>query len=89
METCRKMKVLAAKSDETFRSNLLTLHLMNLVHFDIKPDNLMWSDHLKREIFIDFGLSEIINGGPGLKYLIDFRGSPNYCLPEMKELLSR
>lgn len=61
---------------------------MNIVHFDIKPDNLMWSDHFKREVFIDFGLSEIIDGGPGFKYLVDFRGSPNYCLPEMTELLS-
>jgi serine/threonine protein kinase len=65
----------------------MTLHLMKIVHFDIKPDNLMWSNHFKREVFIDFGLSEIIEGGPGFKYLVEFKGSPNYCMPEMSFLM--
>ena len=46
----------------------MVLHQRNIVHFDIKPDNIMWSDYFKGEIFIDFGLSEIINGEPGFKY---------------------
>jgi serine/threonine protein kinase len=52
---------------------------MKIVHFDIKPDNLMWSPHFKREVFIDFGLSEIFEEGQGFKYPIKFKGSLNYC----------
>ncbi len=48
----------------------------------------MWSNHFKREVFIDFGLSDILDGGPGFKYLVEFKGSPNYCLSEMTSLMN-
>ena len=61
------------------KESLYILHKMKMVHFDIKPDNLMWSPHFKREVFIDFGLSEILEEGQGFKYPIKFKGSLNYC----------
>lgn len=48
----------------------------------------MWSNHLKREVFIDYGLSDIVPIDAGLKYFTNFRGSPNYCSSEMSALVS-
>ncbi len=40
----------------------------------------MWSDTFKKEVLIDFGLSEVVDGVAGFKYLLNFKGSPDYCL---------
>lgn len=61
------------------KESLFALHKMKVVHFDLKPDNIMWSPHFKREVFIDFGLSEVFDGNPGFKYPVRFKGSLNYC----------
>jgi serine/threonine protein kinase len=42
------------------KTGLLTLHKLNLVHLDIKPLNILYSQKYKRWIFIDFGISEPI-----------------------------
>lgn len=47
----------------------------------------MWSNSLKHEVFIDFGLSQIVKGGPGIKYPMTFKGSPNYCSYQMTSLM--
>jgi serine/threonine protein kinase len=39
---------------------LLTMHQINLVHLDIKPDNIAFSNTFSRWVFIDFGFSEFI-----------------------------
>ena len=51
------MKILTSEGAEELKGSLYILHRMNIVHFDIKPENLMWSNHFKHEILIDFGLS--------------------------------
>ncbi len=40
--------------------NLAKLHRFKIMHQDIKPDNLMYSNTLKKIVFIDFGFSSII-----------------------------
>jgi serine/threonine protein kinase len=36
------------------------LHLLNIVHNDIKPSNLMFNKNLNKWIFIDFGCARIL-----------------------------
>jgi len=33
------------------------MHLLNIVHLDIKPSNIMFSNEFSKIVFIDFGLS--------------------------------
>ena len=47
----------------------------------------MWSNHFKREVYIDFGLSQVFDGEPGFRYMVNFKGSPKFCSPEMSALL--
>jgi len=57
------------------------MHRFNIVHFDIKPENIMFSPTFKKAVFIDFGLSEIIKESFGHKSLFKFRGTLEYCSP--------
>ena len=62
------------------------LHNYNIIHFDIKPDNICFSSEYNKVVFIDFGLSEIIKERLGYKTLVNFRGSPQFCGPEIIKL---
>lgn len=55
------------------------MHEFKIIHGDIKPDNLIYSRHYEKPIFIDFGLSDIINENIGYKTLSSFKGTPRYC----------
>lgn len=33
------------------------MHMMHIIHFDIKPSNIAYSKIQKRPIFLDYGLS--------------------------------
>ena len=61
------------------------MHSLNFVHVDIKPENLAFSNSLKKNVFIDFGLSKIINEPPGQKTRTRFEGTLTYCSAEMKK----
>jgi len=58
------------------------LHENNIVHRDIKPDNIMMKDDSENpEIkLIDFGLSNVINNGRKLETIV---GTPYYLAPEI------
>jgi len=43
--------------EATLKKDLRKMHLLNLVHLDIKPANIMISNMFKKIVFIDFGLS--------------------------------
>jgi len=69
-------------SDETqLRQLLATMHRWNIIHYDIKPDNICFSSEYNKIVFIDFGLSDIVKEGLGFKSLVSFRGSPQFCGP--------
>jgi serine/threonine protein kinase len=59
------------------------MHSLGIVHYDIKPDNIMFSRTLSKLLMIDFNLSDITNFELGGKYIIPFRGTINFCCPDM------
>jgi serine/threonine protein kinase len=36
------------------------MHHLGLIHKDIKPDNIMYSNTMKKCVFIDYGLSHFV-----------------------------
>lgn len=58
---------------------------MGVVHFDIKPDNIMFSPTFNKMVFIDLGLSAPVEAEIGEKILTNFRGTLDYSSPEMVE----
>ena len=59
------------------------MHRIQLVHLDIKPDNVMLSPTFQRLVFIDYGLSKFIKERIGEKSLTHFIGSISFCSDEM------
>ena len=54
-------------SDEMFSiicqqlvKNLMTMHNMLLVHYDIKPENILYTEQIKKFMFADFGISQLL-----------------------------
>lgn len=60
------------------KENLRLMHSFNIIHFDIKPDNVLFSPHFQKAVFIDFGFSEVIAEPLGFKTSVGFRGSPGF-----------
>ena len=38
-------------------SNLAIMHSFKAVHMDIKPENVAYSPHFKKFVFVDFGFA--------------------------------
>ena len=68
---------------------MVTLHRHKIVHMDIKPDNVMFSPTLNKLVFIDYGLSKIIDEEVGLKTLSTFQGTAQFLSREMMALLAK
>ena len=39
---------------------LRTIHQINMIHSDIKPDNISYSPFFEKWVFLDFGMSQIV-----------------------------
>lgn len=61
------------------------MHSLNFIHFDIKPDNIAYSEVKNKQVFLDYGLSNFIEEKPGYKTKTGFRGTLSYCSEEMKK----
>lgn len=55
---------------------------------DLNPKNIMFSPTRNKIVFIDFGLSEIIEENCGFKTFTNFIGTPKYTSKEMRQLLA-
>ena len=45
---------------ETLLVNLGNMHRFGVVHLDINPSNIMWSNTKDKPVFIDFGFSRVV-----------------------------
>ena len=61
------------------------MHSLQIVHFDIKNDNIMYSKELEKLVMIDYGLSLVTDYVIGKKKQIAFRGTLDYSSPEMAQ----
>ena len=57
MEMCQEITQIDSSIIFELKKGLKIMHQHHIVHFDIKPDNIMFSPHFKKPVFIDFGFS--------------------------------
>ncbi len=55
------------------------MHLLQIVHCDIKPENIMYSQTFGKNVLLDYGLTDIINQKWGKKTLTKFKGTYRFC----------
>jgi serine/threonine protein kinase len=60
MEQCRPIYEFSAAMMWALKLKLRSLHCLNIVHLDIKPDNISFSPFLNEPILLDFGLSDVV-----------------------------
>jgi len=83
MEECQEIECIKSEYEVSIFLDLLLLHNFRVVHLDIKPQNLMFSREFNKPVFIDFGLSHIIDCQIGFKTSFKYQGTLEYCSPEM------
>lgn len=64
------------------------MHMLKIVHRDVKPSNIMYSPTFKKHVFIDFGCTDGLKESLGMRSLTKFTGATGYCSDEMFDLLS-
>ncbi|MGD9259748.1 MAG: serine/threonine-protein kinase, partial [Desulfobacterales bacterium] len=55
-------------------------HNYDIIHLDIKPDNILIENHTKRPLISDFGIAKVLRGEDHWGQFV--RGSPLYMAPE-------
>lgn len=68
-----------SKIEEDLLESLKLLHSLNIVHKDIKPDNILFSDSLQRFVLTDFGITHAVKEKINEKTLTSFAGTPEFC----------
>ena len=58
MEKCEPVKTETLEKD--IKSSLLKMHMLNIVHSDIKPANIMFSPTFNKNVLIDFGIASFV-----------------------------
>jgi serine/threonine protein kinase len=65
MEKCQPLSSFSEGDELGLFENMGTLHRFKIMHMDINPDNMMFSQTFGKTVFIDFGLSEVIEENCG------------------------
>jgi serine/threonine protein kinase len=60
MEQCRPIYGFNAEMVRALKMKLRSLHCLNIVHLDIKPENISFSPSLNEPILLDFGFSDVV-----------------------------
>ncbi len=66
------------------KRNIRVLHELHIIHYDIKPENFLYSNKYEKPVFIDFGLSSVIKQELGELRETIFKGTFYYTCNEMK-----
>lgn len=64
------------------------MHTLKMVHLDIKPLNIAYSQSFKKWVFLDFGFTEFIKENITQKTLVCYVGTYGYSSPQMKKTLN-
>jgi serine/threonine protein kinase len=59
MEVCSPLSH-SIENEKNLKQALKKMHALRIMHRDIKPGNMMWSNEFKRPVFIDFGGTKFI-----------------------------
>jgi serine/threonine protein kinase len=57
MEKCSEITKMKLATVKNLKYNLKLMHHHQIIHFDIKPENIMFSPHFMKPVFIDFGFT--------------------------------
>lgn len=87
MEKCTVLEHLDIEVVNKLKRNLKIMHKYRLIHYDINPNNIMFSPHFNKPVFIDFGFSSAVSEVPGMKTATIFRGTPAFSSEDMTRLL--
>lgn len=87
MEECAAVRV-EADFMQQMLVGLGTMHRFRIMHMDINSDNVMYSPRRGKNVFIDFGFSEVIAEECGRKTKTAFRGTPQFVSFEMFQLFT-
>lgn len=74
---------------ELIGDSMWKMHILNVVHKDIKPTNIMYSPTFRKDVLIDFGCTEVIREHLGEKTFTKFTGTTAYCSDEILALLKQ
>jgi serine/threonine protein kinase len=59
-ERGQRLKQIRSELLEELKDELRLMHKLKIIHFDIKPDNIVYSHFFNKPVFIDFGFSTVI-----------------------------
>jgi serine/threonine protein kinase len=63
------------------------MHMLKIIHRDVKPENILFSPTFNKHVFIDFGCTGILNEAIGEVTFTKFAGTAAYCTEELVQLL--
>lgn len=86
MEYCLPKKF-NKQAENDLKRNLAILHSFNIVHLDIKPMNIAFSNEFSKWIFIDFGFTEVVEQKVGYKTKTRYIGTFSFSSDEMKNCI--
>lgn len=90
MERCQFVNLRKLPSMSNFKERLdfcvQSLHRLQIIHKDIKPDNIMFSKAWNDYVLVDFGISEAVFEKPGERTLTYCEGTKKYMSSEMHDL---
>jgi serine/threonine protein kinase len=87
LSECQLLQMNTIASD--LKYCLSVLHSLRIVHKDIKPQNVLWSQHYNRFVLCDFGISHYVKESIGQKTETGYEGTYGYEGAEMRSLYEK
>ncbi len=68
------------------KRSLLRMHKLHLVHKDIKPENILFSETRNKYIYVDFGMTAFIKESFTQRSLSQYEGTLKYSSVKMRAI---